>query len=166
MKKRIIWSDDINLEDWQDLFEEEGIEDEGEQYERACELNNDYLDDERVNLDCELPGRVLCIADLGLWDGRHSGYRLLGSNLNSIFDVEASEWYCDAYNVRGTEHHHDGTNFYEFRLIPDGVDATPLLDALYSGEATDSLIRRYTRSLRHYVSEIYGWGGRKRKKVG
>ncbi len=168
MKKRIIWTEEIGeLKNWADAIEDAGLSDadeyEQENYVRG--LNADYLGDERMNLSRQLPGRVVCIADLGLWNGRRSGYRVLGTNLNSIFDVTISEMYCDAYNVCGTECHHDGTNYYTFRLIPDGVDATRLLDAIYDGEATSELIRRYTRSLRPYVSFVYGWGGRKLKGV-
>ncbi len=119
----------------------------------------DNFDDKRTKLDIEIPGNVLVIADLGLWYGRRSGYRELGSNVNEIFNVEASKYYCDTYDVRGMFHHHDGTNEYLFRYVPDGVDATPLLNALYYGKATHEMMLRYTRSLRPYVSKVYGWGG-------
>lgn len=44
-------------------------------------------EDERLNLSCLLDGKIMCIADLGLWNGRRSGYKYLTENLNSIFDV-------------------------------------------------------------------------------
>ena len=112
-----------------------------------------YLAYLRGRLDKKLPGRILCVADLGLWNGRHSGYRVLGSNLNSILSVAATTFAFDAHSLIGEEIHHDGTNYYTFKLIPDGVDAQPLLDAIYYGKATPKMIRRYTRSLRKYVAE-------------
>ena len=135
-----IWDDDVEVA-------------EGESYEAACEANYDRLDALRKKFDKELSGRVLCVADLGLWNGRRSGYRVLGGNLSSIFDVTATTFAFDAHNVIGEEIHHDGTNYYTFKLIPDGVDAQPLLNAIYYGKATPKMIRRYTRSLRKYVAE-------------
>ena len=39
------------------------------------EINNRYLDDERVNLNIQLDQPILVIADLGLWNGRRPGYQ-------------------------------------------------------------------------------------------
>jgi parallel beta-helix repeat protein len=41
----------------------------------------DYFDDEEINLNLELGRHILVIADLGLWNGRHSGYKEIGTNL-------------------------------------------------------------------------------------
>ena len=71
-KKRIIWSNrNLDLEDWRaDLEEEYPDADEDDLYEIMCMTNDDYLEDERVNLNIELGNKILIIADLGLWDGR------------------------------------------------------------------------------------------------
>lgn len=78
-EKRMVWSDhDLNLRDWiKDLAAEEpGLT--REEYEtRMVETNANYLDDERANLDIPVDGDILVICDLGLWDGRHSGYTLI-----------------------------------------------------------------------------------------
>lgn len=39
------------------------------------ERNSEYLDDERMNLDIQLDKPILVIVDLGLWNGRYSGYK-------------------------------------------------------------------------------------------
>ena len=43
------------------------------------DLNHDYLEDERVNLNIQLPQPIICIADLGRWNGRFSGYKEIAS---------------------------------------------------------------------------------------
>lgn len=164
MIKHIIWTSRIDIEDWKDFFEEEEVGlmkliDEDERYRKAHEMNSDYLDDARINLDIELPGTILAIADMGLWNGRLPGYKGIGNNLRGIFynNYDDMEFYCDAYNLKSTGWHHDGTNYIEYRLIPDGVDADKLKQAIYDGTHTREMIRRYTRSLRPYVAKVYGW---------
>ncbi len=172
--KRIIWSNtDLEVnDDWREAYKEFleinnmdvplKIDDyDVEAY--MCETNDMYLDDERMNLNKALDGRVLVIADLGLWDGRKQGYKILGKNLNNIFDINSSgfdyaEFYGDGYNIKGIEHHHDGTNYYEYRVIREDRDIDKLLDAIYNGEeVTRKKINYYTRSLYKDVAEIYGW---------
>ena len=52
--EHIIWSNmDINVEDYADFLREEypEVTDPDKQYELCCEMNANYLDDERANLD-------------------------------------------------------------------------------------------------------------------
>lgn len=122
--KRIIWSDEINLDDWREYLEEEypEVTDESEQYELCAELNTEYLDDERMNLNKRLSSEIVCIGDLGLWNGRRQGYRIVGNNIQEILystlrSISYCTWYADAYNVKCDETHHDGTNHYVYRAF-------------------------------------------------
>ena len=97
MAKYTLWNDDIKIEDWKECIEEEIMNErypdyEGdvdtfideysdECYEYICELNCIYLDDERANLSIRTAGEIICIADLGLWNGRRMGYKLIGHNI-------------------------------------------------------------------------------------
>jgi hypothetical protein len=158
--KKIIWSNRLDLKDFQDYFKEEGITDESEQYEAMYELNNIYLEDELMNLDCELPGNILVIADLGLWNGRRAGYKEMGNNLNNVlktFCGEYCEVYYDGHNIVASDSHHDGTNYYEFRLIRDDKNIDVLKDKIYNDDFSRTDINNYTRSLAPFVKEIYGW---------
>ena len=76
-EKHEVWSDmDLDLDDWRDDLQEEYPElDEDGLYAKMLELNSDYLDDERSNLKQPIGGSLLVIADLGLWNGRHQGYK-------------------------------------------------------------------------------------------
>lgn len=179
--KRMIWDSrpDLSKEDIAYIradmkeMEVEGADSLTDEEVEAYYLNNinpDYYDGERSNLDRELPGTVIAIADLGLWQGRRSGYRILGSNLNDVLLSHvngASELsvYGDGYNIRADEAHHDGTNHYMYRMMIPGKDASPLLNALYEGkDVPKAMLNRYTRSLYPYVARVYGWPCRQKKK--
>lgn len=81
-KEHIIWQDEnLLLSDWRDDFLADAPDmSEDEMYDRMVELNDMYMSDERKNLSSiQLTRPILVIADMGLWDGRHSGYKLIRS---------------------------------------------------------------------------------------
>lgn len=170
MKKRIIWSNiDLNPEDWRKDYEEVARENEWDEdtsdpdnlWQYMIATHNTYLDDERCNLNKYLDGRILIIADLGLWDGRKQGYKIIDGNISNILydnDADFIEWYADQYNIRATAHHHDGTNYYLYREIREDRNIQILLNDIYNGrEISRSKLNYYTRSIRPYIAEIYGW---------
>ena len=98
-QKHIIWSSDPDYEDWRGDLEEQYPElSEQERMELMVEQNNDYLDDERCNLNIQLSRPILLIADIGRWDGRHSGYAEIKSgNIRDCLysEMDDSTWYVD-----------------------------------------------------------------------
>jgi len=169
MVKRIIWSNyDINSDDWRDSYKEiaeingwdEDTDNENNLWEYIYETLDQYLDDERMNLNKQTDGRILVIADLGLWNGRRPGYKILPGNVASILsdDADYVEWYGDGYNIKATAAHHDGTNFYEYRVIREDRNIENLLEAILNGEEiTRKKLNYYTKSLYSYVAKVYGW---------
>ena len=165
--ERIIWSNyDINVSDYADFLQEEypEVTDPNEQYELCCEMNYAYLDDEKVNLDIELPHEIICIADLGRWNGRCMGYKLLESSniADCLWDGECDycKWYVDRYNdLCFSGVHHDGTNHYLYRELRDLSDKQMenFLEKLHTGNLTRRDIRRYTTSVGIHVNKVYGW---------
>lgn len=120
-----------------------------------------WFEDEQSNLFKILDGRILCIADMGLWNGRRTGYKILGNNLNEILTAgigcDEKEIYCDAYNVYAQGYHHDGRNHVEFREIREDRNIENLTDKIFSNQpVTRREINYYTRSLRPYIKQIYG----------
>lgn len=173
MKKYTIWQNfntdyDCMREDYQEVNmlsdkEMEEISDDDVSM-WAYEINAFYLDDERANLDIKLDEEIVVIADLGLWDGRHRGYKTIDSgNIKDCLSDEDciyAEWYCDRYDMRFTGSHHDGTNHYLYRVFKSGLSETRkenFLEKLYTGKATRKDITRYTDSIRPYISKVYGW---------
>ena len=136
MKKRVIWSDDMSLE----------------ALEWAREALNVLLDND-----------IVVIADLGLWNGRKSGYKVIESgNISDclVSDSDYCEWYCDSNNFRCTAHHHDGTNHYLYRMFKVGLtehQKQTFLSKIYFGTATTKDMSRYTKSIRPNIAEVFGW---------
>jgi len=136
---------------------EDFLEDEDEDNDRASM----YFQDECMNLDKELEGRVIAVADLGLWNGRHSAYRICGHNLNEIMDVGNYDYikiYSDGKDICKTSIHHDGTNRYIFREVRENRNIDNLTNLLYNGEyVSRQKLNYYTKSLAPYVKDVYGW---------
>ena len=143
-QKHIIWSSDPDYEDWRGDLEEQYPElSEQERMELMVEQNNDYLDDERCNLNIQLSRPILLIADIGRWDGRYPGYAEIKSgNIRDCLysKMDYSTWYVDRLgDLRCDAVHHDGTNHYLYRAYKENVSEAQidrLKEKLYSGTAT------------------------------
>lgn len=173
-KKYPIWSNyDLDYDDWRAHLEENYPElSESERIEMMYDINNGYLEDERVNLDIQLNMPILVIADLGLWDGRHSAYTEIASgNIKDCLfsNADYSSWYVDELgDLRCDASHHDGTNHYLYRVYKDGVSEEQmysLKDKIYRGVATRADITRITRRLGDEIGKVYGWDFPKRGRT-
>ncbi len=164
--RHVIWSNyDLDYDDWRDDLEAEYPEMTEDQRMRLMyEINGDYLEDERVNLDIQLPESILIIGDLGLWNGRRQGYKEIASgNIKDCLysDCDYSTWYVDKLgDLRCDAIHHDGTNHYLYRTYKPGIsDAAKetLKYKLYRGIATRQDITRVTRRLGDDIAKVYGF---------
>lgn len=150
-------------------YERENLKDNGfEDYDTVDVTDSIYdsidmsFEDERSNLFRIIDGRIIAIASMGTWNGRKSGYKILGNNLNEVLtcgiSCDEKEIYCDGFNVLAHGYHHDGHNYVEFRELREDTNYQNLLDKLYSNvEVSREEIRRYTKSLRPYVKQVYGF---------
>ena len=174
--KHIIWSDyDLDYEDWRgDLEAEYPDLSEDERIALMYEINGDYLDDERANLNVQLSQPILVIGDLGLWYGRRMGYKEIESGnirdcLYSERDIDYSTWYVDKLgDLRCDAIHHDGTNHYTYRVYKDGVRESQidlLKEKLYQGTATRADITRVTRRLGDDIARVYGFSIPRQKQA-
>ena len=171
--RHIIWSN-MNLEadDWRDSYKEyleinglnDDPNDENKLYEYMVEANDDYLSDERRNLDVQFSQPIIVIGDLGRWNGRVTGYKMIDSgNITDCLysDTDYTEWYVDKYgDLRANAVHHDGTNHYLYRVFKDGVTDTQienLQDKIYNGKATRADITRVTKRLGDDIAGVYGF---------
>lgn len=165
-EKHLIWSNyDLDYDDWKDYLEEEHPElTDDERMELMYEINGDYLDDERINLNIQLSRPILVIADLGRWNGRFSGYKEISSgNIRDCLysDTDYSTWYVDRLgDLRCDAVHHDGTNHYLYRTYKDGVSDEQiegLKEKILNGAVTRSDITRVTQRLGKAIGKVYGW---------
>jgi hypothetical protein len=174
MKKHIIWSSTINFEDWEDDLKEKYPNlSEDKLYDIAVETNDEYLNDERANLNIKCEGSILLVGDIGRWDGRSTGYRViesgniadcLESQLRGISDLDI---YLDERgDLRADETHHDGTNHYLFRSFKPSATQQQienLKDKIYCGNATRADIVRLTDRLGDKIAAVHGWDIPKQK---
>lgn len=161
--RHIIWSNyDLDYEDWKEFLESEYPDlSEDERLALMYEINGDYLDDERSNLNIQLPQPILVVGDVGL---RRMGYKEIESgNISDCFysDTDYSTWYVDKLgDLRCEAIHHDGTNNYLYRVYKDGVKESQidlLKEKLYRGTATRADITRVTRRLGDDIAKVYGF---------
>lgn len=163
MREHIVWENiDTPSEEWLREIMDEYECDNDEAYEMALNMNREYLDDERMNLNVKTATEIVAIGDFGLWNGRVQGYKIIGNNVADCLYTECDyvKWYVDNRgDFRFVGHHHDGTNYTLYRVFKDNISETQkenFLDKLYYGKATRKDITRYTRKLRE-VCEVYGW---------
>jgi len=164
--RHVIWSNyDLDYNDWKaDLEENYPDLSEDERVALMYEINNDYLDDERANLNVQLSQPILVIGDLGLWYGRRMGYKEIDSgNIRDCLysDTDYCTWFVDKLgDLRCDAIHHDGTNHYLYRAYKDGVRESQielLKEKLYRGTATRADITRVTRRLGDDIAKVYGF---------
>ena len=171
MEKYLVWSNDYDhievlakdiLEDPDGFY---GVTEENV-WAIACEQNDDFLEDEKANLNIECGNDIVILAELGLWDGVHNVSKdLHRGNISACFGNTHScdyvRWYVDHrgdLRCRGT--HHDGTNHYLYRAWKDGVSETQkdnFRQKWADKKATREDIARYTRKIGTYVADVYGW---------
>lgn len=162
--KYIIWSSKCDYADWQDYLEEEhpDLTDE-ERFMKMHEINGDYLEDVRDNLNIQLSRPVLVIADFGRWNGRFSGYREIqsGNIRDCLYSEYDATWYIDKHgDLRCDATHHDGTNHYLYRTYKDGVTderIENLKNKIHDGKCTREDITRVTRRLGDDIAKVYGF---------
>ena len=146
---------------------------EDEIREKAQDENDFDLECEIENLKIPINGDILIIADLGLWDGRKSGYKIIhNAKVNDIFNhgiYDYAEFGSDGKDIKCRTSHHDGTNYYTYRKIRQrngkSIAVTELVDKLYNQEeVTEEEIKKYTSSILPYVKSVYGWSTPKTAK--
>ena len=171
--RHIIWSNqNLDVDDWREDYKEfleaneldDDPNDEQALYEWMEETNYDYLSDERVNLNVQLSQPIIVIGDIGRWNGRVAGYKMIDSgNIKDCLysDTDYTEWYVDKYgDLRADAVHHDGTNHYLYRVFKDGVtdmQIENLQDKIYNGKATRADITRVTKRLGDDIAGVYGF---------
>lgn len=160
-----IYNEDC-MKDARQQLVEDGIENpsDSQLYDICNDWDRFWFEDEQAAMK-ELDSKcneIIAIADLGLWNGRHTGYKDY-KNLKDIMysSCDYEKIYVDSYgNLRKTESHHDGTNTILYRQWKDDISDTQkdnFRNKCYEGKLTKADITRYTASLGKLFSEYYGW---------
>ena len=169
MEKLTIWQNyDLDVNDFREWLEDEfpDIDDEWEQQRLVEDLNWDYLDDERANLNVSCGTEILRFGDLGLWDGRVRTFS--DTNTSTISDIlylhqdcEYGEFFVDEDgDLRSRQSHHDGTNCYLYRCWKPELteeQREDFRDAIYARKCDEKMIAQFTNSIGPAVKAVYGW---------
>lgn len=162
----VIWSNEyLDWADWQEAFDGEfdHCSDE-EKYRLMSNLNNDYLEDDRNEMNVCVGSPIIIIADIGKWDGRHTGYREIESGClkDCLYtELDGVTWYVDNKgDFRMDGYHHDGHNYYLYRRYRDGVSSEEIEDfqcKILDHTLTEEDIDRVTVRLGDDIAKIYGF---------
>lgn len=159
-----IWDEDINIEDWDIrdyIDDEEEYEEmtEEDKWNLITDINYDYLEDERYNLSSIKNNlKIVAFADLGLWDGRRDAHKLLNStNIGDCLQSFVRGYSTMCFYVKdgefmAKETHHDGTNYYTFRFVKEGIDEYELDEYIYDGVDIDE----FTMPIGQVILDYYG----------
>lgn len=136
---------------------------DNQKMEIVYEYLNMYLEDQRINLNIEVPNGIIEIGSLGLWHGRVSGYG--NEELSYISDCFNMSNGC-TYSVDEDDDlvlrqsHHDGVNYFTFREWKEWVeddDKDEFKNLIYENKADKEIIDKYTLPLGLRIKEVYGW---------
>lgn len=167
MTKTLLKNYYLTEEEWKEIAEEKGYD--LRDYMLKREVENDlYIDNlcytEDLLRQLDETEDIIVIADLGLWNGRRIGYKELSNKatdiLNGInYHNEPTIYLNEKSEVRAIDPHHDGINYYRFRVWRAGTSQTAkdkFLNLVYNQEATDEDIKKYTKALR-IPKRLYKW---------
>ena len=157
----IVYDDEARQETREMLAECNEMEEDEISDEWITESLQEQLGDERMNLNIETGGYIICFGILGLWNGHPHAAKIVGTNVRDILYSEnpENEWYADKFDVRCNSTHHDGTNTYLYRMVDSKEKADNIMYQWVYGnpEKRDALLRKHTRSIRPFVANTYGW---------
>jgi len=163
--KRGIWTNDVGVinEYVEDLMASDPDMDESLAWAEAESSVADDLDSAKVDLRVPV-GDLIVIADLGLWNGRVSGYKVIPNatlaDAISVCEGDIIDWYVEDGEMKIDDIHHDGVNHYVFRAWKDGVTdwRKGLTEHLVRHGITDkATLDVETRPLGADVAKVYGW---------
>lgn len=122
-----------------------------------CEYFKDELDYvNRLLGNIDENEDIVIIGDLGLWNGRVTGNKVISNDARDILTTIGNDNYPiiqlnDNNELYGQVSHHDGTNYYRFRVWRAGLSDTQkekFLNLIYNQEVTEEDIVKYTKALR------------------
>lgn len=120
-------------------------------YDCLCEYLTECITPE---IDRHTPHGLAIFADLGLWNGRRHGIKIVDSFrdvLKYVDDVMYLKIETTAQGIEVTAPHHDGTNIYTVRAL---TEAGANRYSNYDTDLEDSLIHGSPRTVRRYTRRI------------
>lgn len=176
MKEVIIWDSQIDNANWLNEYksyaednninipkEDSEIIESDDFLNWVNEMNYIDLEDRKRDfsyIDRKYPQNgYIAIADLGLWDGRRSGYKKYSFLERMLYsDCDDAKWYIDETNdLRAVMYHHDGTNYIRYREWKSRVsnnDKEIFINKIYNNNFTEEDVKKYTKSIGQKIKKI------------
>lgn len=132
-------------------------------YAECYEQNSMWFSGAESELNVVDSGNILiAIADLGRWNGRCSGYKIINSLACVLYtECDYERVFVDSNgDLRKEESHHDGNNSILYRYWKEGLtegQKENFLNKIYNGKVTQRDITRYTRKAGLAIADVYGW---------
>ena len=171
MKKNMIWSYDTSNWDeeemrnmYEECYEETPSDETLQQY--ISDVNSDYLGDVKSEIDFyenkHEKKEYIVLADLGLWNGRFDGGKIITGLWNAI--SKCFEDYNEIYEEKGrlkvTAHHHDVTNYFQIKELTEKGEK---FAENHKWDLSDRILHQklfnnsnYSRNVKLF-KEVYGW---------
>ena len=162
----VIWSNEyLDWDDWHEAFEEVYSDaPEEKKYQLMSECNAEYLEDARQEMNVCVGSPIIVIADIGRWDGRHTGYRIFDSGKlrDCLYtELDGVTWYVDNNgDFRMDGFHHDGHNYYLYRKFREGIPdevREEFCEKILEHTLTEADIEAVTERLGDDIGKIYGF---------
>lgn len=159
--KTVIYTNDVCYEEVRESYEldfpnSEGYDDDSRMRIFYDFLADDFEETKRI-LDRELDNEIIAFKKLGLWNGSYKSARFIGTNLNECLSESLGdifEYYVEDNDFKCKDTHHDGTNFYTFRVLKDGFTRTDLYDYIHEHGLMKTM-EDCTEPIGDLVKEIY-----------
>lgn len=157
--KTLLKFETLTDDQWEEYCNQEGYDfDDYDERTWVDQLNfdadlsilEDHLEEIEVDED------IVVIGDLGLWNGRTFGYKILSNNPIDILkgldyydfpEIEMNE----NDEIFATDKHHDGTNYYRFRVWKKGISESSkdrFLNDIYNNDFDEEDVIKYTKALK------------------
>jgi hypothetical protein len=137
------------------LADDLGIKPEEVNEDMLQEIINDNfnisIDDARTSLNMLDYDKIYVIADLGLWNGRRSGYKIINTDEILYTDCDFFTWYVKDGDLKFDGVHHDGNNFYTYYGIKD---IYAFEDDVYEHGLTDEVMKKHLVSIGDEVEKL------------
>lgn len=171
MKKNMIWS--YNTSSWDEdeirgMYEEcyEETPDEETLRQYINDINDCYLEDVEGEIShyekTNGQKQYIVLADLGLWNGRFDGGKIIIGLWNTISQCfeDYNEIYEEGGKLKVVAHHHDGTNYFQIKELTERGEeyAEKHKWDMNDRELHQKLFNdsHYSRNVRAF-KEIYDW---------
>jgi hypothetical protein len=99
-------------------------------------------------LSCD---KICVVADLGLWYGRASGYKIIDTDEILYSDCDYATWYVEDGDLKFKGSHHDGNNHYVYYGIKDIYEFE---DDVEEHGLTDEVIKKHLVSIGDEVEKL------------